>query len=259
MRSPFSPRWKKGPPRPPPGRALKRHEPRPRQEHLLGVLDQPAQPPVASSASQSVGRDPAPPQPLPGTRRPLPEGRVGRPRGGRGLRHRPGITTVALASLMSGARRRPPPGSRPPRSASRSSGAGRAARCGGPAILAAARTTVKPGTAVPAVPWPAAAPARRRRRRGAAIYRFSAAFGDRRPGTWPRLRSARPVEAGSHPAFTERGQEPKFRRNTARSDTDNFMQLGFNWSSQHPSAPIAAPRQVLRLAFSSRASCAAGR
>jgi hypothetical protein len=33
--------------------------------------------------------------------------------------------------------------------------------------------------------------------------------------------------------------------------------LGFNWSSQHLSALIAAPHQELRLAFSSRASCAA--
>ena len=33
--------------------------------------------------------------------------------------------------------------------------------------------------------------------------------------------------------------------------------LGFNWSSQHLSALIAAPHQEFRLAFSSRASCVA--
>ena len=38
---------------------------------------------------------------------------------------------------------------------------------------------------------------------------------------------------------------------------DRGVQLGFNWSSQHLSALIAAPHQELRLAFSSRASCAA--
>ena len=39
--------------------------------------------------------------------------------------------------------------------------------------------------------------------------------------------------------------------------SDRGSQLGFNWSSQHLSALIAAPQQELRLAFSSRASCAA--
>ncbi len=39
--------------------------------------------------------------------------------------------------------------------------------------------------------------------------------------------------------------------------SDRGVQLGFNWSSQHLSALIAAPHQELRLAFSSRASCAA--
>ena len=34
---------------------------------------------------------------------------------------------------------------------------------------------------------------------------------------------------------------------------------GFNWSSQHLSALIAAPHQELRRAFSNRASCAASR
>src|SRR5215212_3623829 len=34
---------------------------------------------------------------------------------------------------------------------------------------------------------------------------------------------------------------------------------GFRWSSQRLSALIAAPHQALRLAFSSRASCAASR
>jgi hypothetical protein len=38
---------------------------------------------------------------------------------------------------------------------------------------------------------------------------------------------------------------------------DRVLLLGFNWSSQHLSALIAAPHQELRLAFSSRASCAA--
>ena len=37
------------------------------------------------------------------------------------------------------------------------------------------------------------------------------------------------------------------------------MEPGFNWSSQHLSALIAAPHQGLRRAFSNRASCAASR
>ena len=40
---------------------------------------------------------------------------------------------------------------------------------------------------------------------------------------------------------------------------DRGGQLGFNWSSQHLSALIAAPHQELRRAFSNRASCAASR
>jgi transposase InsO family protein len=40
---------------------------------------------------------------------------------------------------------------------------------------------------------------------------------------------------------------------------DRGVQPRFNWSSQHLSALIAAPHQELRLAFSSRASCAASR
>jgi putative transposase len=40
---------------------------------------------------------------------------------------------------------------------------------------------------------------------------------------------------------------------------DRGVQLGFNWSSQHLSALIAAPHQELRLACSNRASCAASR
>ena len=41
--------------------------------------------------------------------------------------------------------------------------------------------------------------------------------------------------------------------------SDRGVQLGFNWSSQHLSALIAAPHQELRRAFSNRASCAASR
>ena len=39
---------------------------------------------------------------------------------------------------------------------------------------------------------------------------------------------------------------------------DAGVLLGFNRSSQHLCAPISAPRQRLRRAFSSQASCAAG-
>ncbi len=41
--------------------------------------------------------------------------------------------------------------------------------------------------------------------------------------------------------------------------SDQGSQLGFNGSSQHLCALISAPRQRLRRAFSSRASCAAWR
>ena len=41
--------------------------------------------------------------------------------------------------------------------------------------------------------------------------------------------------------------------------SDRGGRPGFNWSSQHLSALIAAPHQELRLAFSNRASCAASR
>jgi putative transposase len=41
--------------------------------------------------------------------------------------------------------------------------------------------------------------------------------------------------------------------------SDRGVQLGLNRSSQHPSAPTAAPHQGPRLAFASRAPCAAGR
>jgi hypothetical protein len=40
---------------------------------------------------------------------------------------------------------------------------------------------------------------------------------------------------------------------------DRGVQLGFNWSSQHLSALIAAPHQELRLASAIRVSCAAAR
>ena len=40
---------------------------------------------------------------------------------------------------------------------------------------------------------------------------------------------------------------------------ENRVLPRFNWPSQHLSAPIAAPHQGPRLAFSSRASCAASR
>ena len=45
----------------------------------------------------------------------------------------------------------------------------------------------------------------------------------------------------------------------SRRHTDESNLLGFNWSSQHLSALIAAPHQELRRAFSNRASCAASR
>jgi putative transposase len=41
--------------------------------------------------------------------------------------------------------------------------------------------------------------------------------------------------------------------------SDRGSQLGFNWSSQHLFALIAAPHQELRPAFASRASCAVSR
>ena len=41
--------------------------------------------------------------------------------------------------------------------------------------------------------------------------------------------------------------------------SDRGVQGGFNWSSQRLSAPTAAPHRGPRLAFASRASCAAGR
>ena len=62
------------------------------------------------------------------------------------------------------------------------------------------------------------------------------------------------VHAALRMAIINRRPEPGLLHHS-----DRGSQPRSNWSSQHLSALIAAPHQELRLAFSSRASCAAWR